>query len=188
MANGKRCRNSGLWRNDEAVIVVIMTLEELIKQGEFLLGTTTSDSYESYVDYNSFDEWRRLSLMYLQQYYPNHPQTETFEQLIGCGHTSSICNNLLSILKAFYEIRPQNKSIDYDSLLENLFERFHIIVRQLRRRHDSRETLMINDEYDVQDLLNTLLLIHFDDVRPEEWTPSYAGLQIEWISYLRKMK
>jgi hypothetical protein len=29
--------------------------------------------------------------------------------------------------------------------------------------------------YDVQDLLHALLKIDFDDVRPEEWTPSYAG-------------
>jgi hypothetical protein len=27
----------------------------------------------------------------------------------------------------------------------------------------------------VQDLLQALLRLHFDDVRPEEWTPSYAG-------------
>ena len=31
------------------------------------------------------------------------------------------------------------------------------------------------DEYDVQDLLRALLALYFDDVRPEEWTPSYAG-------------
>ena len=45
----------------------------------------------------------------------------------------------------------------------------------LRRRHSYRPTLEIGDEYDVQDLLNALLRLHFDDVRPEEWTPSYAG-------------
>ena len=33
----------------------------------------------------------------------------------------------------------------------------------------------IKDEYDVQDLLHALLKLYFDDVRPEEWTPSYAG-------------
>ncbi len=33
----------------------------------------------------------------------------------------------------------------------------------------------IEDEYDVQDLLCALLKLHFKDVRPEEWTPSYAG-------------
>jgi hypothetical protein len=47
--------------------------------------------------------------------------------------------------------------------------------RRLRHRHDNRATLTITDEYDVQDLLHALLRLHFDDVRPEEWTPSYAG-------------
>ncbi len=64
-----------------------------------------------------------------------------------------------------------------DSLfeLDNIFSKFHRIVRQLRTRHDNRPTLSVADEYDVQDLLHALLLIHFDDVRAEEWTPSYAG-------------
>lgn len=45
----------------------------------------------------------------------------------------------------------------------------------MRRRYSNRDTILINDEYDVQDLLNGLFHLHFDDVRPEEWTPSYAG-------------
>lgn len=45
----------------------------------------------------------------------------------------------------------------------------------MRRRHSRRSTLEVTDEYDVQDLLNAILRLHFDDVRPEEWTPSYAG-------------
>jgi len=40
----------------------------------------------------------------------------------------------------------------------------------LRNRHENRTTLEIKDEYDVQDLLHSLLLVHFDDVRPEEYT------------------
>ena len=35
--------------------------------------------------------------------------------------------------------------------------------------------MSIWDEYDVQDLFHAILLLHFDDVRPEEVTPSYAG-------------
>jgi hypothetical protein len=31
------------------------------------------------------------------------------------------------------------------------------------------------DEYDVQDLVGAILALDFDDVRREEWTPSYAG-------------
>lgn len=53
--------------------------------------------------------------------------------------------------------------------------RFDASARQLLRRHADRPTFAITDEYDVQDLLHSLLLSRFDDVRPEEWTPSYAG-------------
>jgi hypothetical protein len=54
-------------------------------------------------------------------------------------------------------------------------EKFHEVVRTLKQRHKDREALEINDEYDVQDLLHALLRLFFDDIRPEEWTPSYAG-------------
>lgn len=60
-------------------------------------------------------------------------------------------------------------------LLNQICEKFHLIVKQLRCRHDERETLDVNDEYDVQDLLHSLLVIFFEDIRPEEWVPSYAG-------------
>lgn len=59
--------------------------------------------------------------------------------------------------------------------IENLCRRFHLVARQLRSRHDSRNTINIEDEYDVQDLFHALLTLEFDDIRPEEWTPSYAG-------------
>lgn len=57
----------------------------------------------------------------------------------------------------------------------HLIEKFHLVARQLRDRYDSRETLDVSDEYDVQDLFHALLYINFDDIRAEEWTPSYAG-------------
>jgi hypothetical protein len=54
-------------------------------------------------------------------------------------------------------------------------DRFHLVAQQLKHRRENRPTLAITDEYDVQDLLHALLRLHFDDVRPEEWTPSYGG-------------
>jgi hypothetical protein len=62
----------------------------------------------------------------------------------------------------------------YDSIVR-LAERFHRMVGQLRNRHSGRTTLDVKDEYDVQDLFHALLTLFFDDIRPEEWTPSYAG-------------
>ena len=53
--------------------------------------------------------------------------------------------------------------------------RFHEVAKQLRCRYANRPTIEMQDEYDVQDLMHALLRIFFDDVRNEEWTPSYAG-------------
>lgn len=55
-----------------------------------------------------------------------------------------------------------------------LCRRFQLFVDRLQTRQRSRQSLAVADEYDVQDLLHAVLKLHFDDVRPEEWTPSYA--------------
>jgi len=77
-----------------------------------------------------------------------------------------------SILSEYPLSIPVNKP---SQLIENLFDRFHSVVLEINHRHDNRQPLEINDEYDVQDILRGLLRIHFDDVRDEEYTPSYGG-------------
>ena len=64
---------------------------------------------------------------------------------------------------------------DLLNLIERICLRFHATSRQLQQRHMQRPTISIDDEYDVQDLLHALLRLHFDDIRSEEWTPSYGG-------------
>lgn len=60
-------------------------------------------------------------------------------------------------------------------LVRRICDRFSIVANTFTHRHENRSTIAIKDEYDVQDLLAALLRLHFTDVRPEEWTPSYAG-------------
>ncbi len=59
--------------------------------------------------------------------------------------------------------------------VEQLLDRFHGVALELRTRRVHRAPLRMRDEYDVQYLLRALLHTRFVDVRPEEWTPSYAG-------------
>jgi hypothetical protein len=73
------------------------------------------------------------------------------------------------------EYKPPPKIEQASQLIEEILERFHIVVREINYRHNNRPSFEINDEYDVQDFLRGLLRLHFDDVRNEEWTPSYAG-------------
>lgn len=54
-------------------------------------------------------------------------------------------------------------------------DRFRSVQRQLSRRHGQRDAMTFEDEYDDQDLLHALLRLYFDDVRAEEYSPSYAG-------------
>ena len=65
--------------------------------------------------------------------------------------------------------------VRYMLMLERVCSRFHLIARQLRSRHGNRDTLHVEDEYDVRDLLHALLTLDYDDVRPLEWTPGYAA-------------
>lgn len=69
-----------------------------------------------------------------------------------------------------------------------LLGRFHKVVQVLRERHNSQETIVIQNEYDVQDLLNGLLQINFDDVRKEDFSPSHAGANSRLDFVLKKEK
>jgi hypothetical protein len=60
-------------------------------------------------------------------------------------------------------------------VLERLCSRFHLVAEQLLSRHGDRETLRVEDEYDVRDLLHALLRLEHDDVRLETWMPGYEG-------------
>lgn len=82
---------------------------------------------------------------------------------------------------SLYEAHPVD-------VVNKLINRFHLVAKQLRHRYNDRDSFEIVDEYDVQDLLHGLLKIDFDDVRPEEYTPSYAGASTRVDFLLKKEK
>ena len=76
-------------------------------------------------------------------------------------------------------IEPSPPSIARPSQVEDVLK---IIVKGLRRamhplthRRKGSQPLSFGNEYDVQDLLHALLRPWIMDIRPEEFTPSYAG-------------
>ncbi len=101
-----------------------------------------------------------------------------FSNLVSLEQFQALVKRLfkqLELKQRLFSI-PVEVSEDKVSLfLLPIIERFHKCALQLRNRHDSRSTLTITDEYDVQDLLHSILKINFEDVRPEEAVPSYAG-------------
>lgn len=101
-----------------------------------------------------------------------------FEQRFRDGLVESrqILTSMIQEVDEYWVESPEaeTKKDKLAALLE-ICDRFHLVVRQIRQRHDDRPTLEVEDEYDVQDLLHGLLHLEFDDIRAEEWTPSYAG-------------
>ena len=86
-------------------------------------------------------------------------------------------NSMIDEITEYWDENDKNLNIvvSANENIERIMNRFHQVVRQLRSRYNGRNTIDINDEYDVQDLFHALLKLYFDDVRPEEYTPSYAG-------------
>jgi hypothetical protein len=72
-------------------------------------------------------------------------------------------------------VSAPSEELNKISGIEIIITRFHAVARQLRNRYGRRDTLEVEDEYDVQDLFHSLLTLYFNDIRPEEWAPSYAG-------------
>jgi hypothetical protein len=70
---------------------------------------------------------------------------------------------------------PAGIAHEVDEKLVAICERFHRAVVHLSHRRRGRAVIDFSDEYDVQDVFGTVLKCIYDDVRKEEWTPSYAG-------------
>ncbi|MGR9436188.1 PD-(D/E)XK nuclease domain-containing protein [Rhizobium leguminosarum] len=70
------------------------------------------------------------------------------------------------------EVSATNSLHEQVMLLLLGFPRF---VAQLGQRRQGRNTLLIKDEYDVQDALHSLLKLHFPAVIAEDYTSNYAG-------------
>ncbi|MBD8144113.1 transposase [Pantoea agglomerans] len=62
-----------------------------------------------------------------------------------------------------------------EALLERLVRGLQRAMHPLTHRRKGSQNLTFSNEYDVQDLLHSLLRPWVQDIRPEEFTPSYAG-------------
>jgi len=115
----------------------------------------------------------------------NHPIKGDYhvEGVVCVGGSTSVPTHCENCGKAYPWIERKqlfsksmsSSEIDTFAIVNKICSRFHLVAKQLKSRHSDRDTLIVNDEYDTQDLLHALLHVYFDDIRPEEWTPSYAG-------------
>lgn len=118
---------------------------------------------------------RDLATLILQRAFTTQ---ESIDDLADAGlilyATQSVVNRTIRSRVEEQWHAPLNEQ-EAQELVTHICDRFPVVAGSLAKRHDDRETIVIADEYDVQDLLGALLKLHFADVRPEEWTPSYAG-------------
>lgn len=75
--------------------------------------------------------------------------------------------------------------VPYETPLMKIFNRFHLAAKTVEQRYNGRNTIVIKDEYDTQDLLKTLLSIEFESIKNEEYGPSFAGKRPRIDFYLR---
>jgi REase_DpnII-MboI len=67
------------------------------------------------------------------------------------------------------------KPTEIEELLDILIRGLRRAMQPLTHRRKGAQALSFSTEYDVQDLLHALLRPWVADIRPEEFTPSYAG-------------
>ena len=162
----------------------IARLDQLIAKGEAVIRTHRPPppniiSFPT-LDSAAFTEWRTQTLACLVSLLGDgHVYVQNFNSQIQQGFQGTVKEGI-GILKAMREdIAAGNldKASELSPLLliEQICAKFHLIARQMRSRHGGRSTLDVQDEYDVQDLMHALLTLNFSDIRPEEYTPSYAG-------------
>ena len=160
----------------------VARLRELATRAAQLLQGNRTKLEIDQTSLSAVTRWRTQALTALRSAFgPKHTYAVEFDQattrpyLVECVlRGQGILEGAASDLEAGY-IDASPSSQDPVTTIQRLCDRFRSVSGQLLQRREKRDTLKITDEYDVQDLLHALLRLFFDDVRPEEWTPSYAG-------------
>ncbi len=162
----------------------VSEIESILNQGKSLLsnGVTDEGFYRARISYGAaIDRLAPAGSQYLRDKERETTKCAVSEIRDSTGRwaTLRVLESILDTLRSDYSagrIKVEKPS-DIPGLLhvEKILSRFHLVALQLKQRHESRPTLEILNEYDVQDLLHSLLRLFFDDIRSEENTPSFAG-------------
>ncbi len=75
----------------------------------------------------------------------------------------------------YEELPAAGAGRDRFAQLMQILNNFPVIERGMSNRERGRPPFVVENEYDVQDLLYALIRAVFDDVKREEWTPKRAG-------------
>jgi hypothetical protein len=83
-----------------------------------------------------------------------------------------LCGGLRDRYEALPEVEPSRERL---ALVMQVLNALPVVERILKDRGHDRAPFLIENEYDLQDLLFALLRSAFDDAQREVWTPKQAG-------------
>jgi len=106
-------------------------------------------------------------------------------QILGSDLKNIITKLSLELTDYIHEKAEVISKRPYETPIMKIFNRFHRVAKQIEKRHSERDTIVIEDEYDTQDLLHGLLSIEFDSVQAEEYGPRFASKRPRIDFYLK---
>ena len=159
-----------------------MTIRELIADGQH----AASRCHKSIqgVDFYSgveYQMWLATATRFVETYFPGDTDTERFRRIAerANGQATSKFGELISILRAFEMCPPVSQAVsasfDIAGIITQICSNFPKFDRSIQNRYSHRPTITVNDEYDLQNALEAILRLFVDDIRPEDYVPSYAG-------------
>lgn len=157
-----------------------MNISELIENGiEVANRCRKEGSYtgECYYSGQEYEDWLNLAIRFVETHFPGDTDTKRFREIAenANGWGNKKFSPLMGILKAFKEYPPIPARVDILPLIEEIFMNFNKFDISIRRRYGNRDTININDEHDLQNALFSILKLFINDIRPEDYVPSYAG-------------
>jgi hypothetical protein len=94
-------------------------------------------------------------------------------QPVGVRQAPSFCSTCGAVFPWTKQRHPPK--LQALAVLETMLRRLPRVIRELRVRQGDRPPFRVVEERDLEDLVRALLPLHFDDIRPEGRTPSYAA-------------
>ncbi|WHH58496.1 hypothetical protein [Petroclostridium sp. X23] len=156
-----------------------MNISELIKMGEEAAKKCykNSEYVGEYYSGQEYEEWLTVAIRFVELNFPGDTDTKRFREIAQTanGFGNDRFYPLIGILKAFNEYPPIPVKEDILPLIKNICMNFNKFDIKIKRRYGNRETIKINDEHDLQDAIHSILKLFVDDIRPEDYVPSYAG-------------
>ena len=163
-------------------------LKELLNEGENLLNIIEPNnsmfSDAPRLDRRKTQEWKMKTLTWLKSTIGTEDELYLeFDKHAQNNYKHEI-ENAVSTLKIIIETLERNhlpKNNTYNQeIIETILNKFHRVVVELKELN-----LEIHTEEDVKKLLKALLSVYYEDIKPEEYVESYAGIASRIDLYIK---